>query len=107
MDEHAWLTESFMEHRTRLRAVTYRMLGSLAEADEAVQDVWLRVSHLGAGEIDMGGSSGIIQGEGGGAQATGSYAWPYTVVNVPKLHTLSGPRLRALLAEGASKLTLV
>lgn len=35
MDEHAWLAERFEEHRTRLRAVAYRMLGSLAEADEA------------------------------------------------------------------------
>jgi DNA-directed RNA polymerase specialized sigma24 family protein len=52
MDEHAWLAERFEEHRTRLRAVAYRMLGSLAEADEAVQDAWLRVSRLGAGEID-------------------------------------------------------
>jgi hypothetical protein len=60
MDEHAWLAERFEEHRTRLRAVAYRMLGSLAEADEAVQDAWLRVSRLGAGEINMGGSSGII-----------------------------------------------
>jgi hypothetical protein len=57
MDEHAWLAERFEEHRTRLRAVAYRMLGSLAEADEAVQDAWLRVSRLGAGEIDMGGTS--------------------------------------------------
>jgi hypothetical protein len=60
MDEHAWLAERFEEHRTRLRTVAYRMLGSLAEADEAVQDAWLRVSRLGAGEIDVGGSSGII-----------------------------------------------
>ena len=52
MDEHAWLAERFEEHRTRLRTVAYRMLGSLAEADEAVQDAWLRVSRLGAGEID-------------------------------------------------------
>ena len=52
MDEHAWLAERFEEHRTRLGAVAYRMLGSLAEADEAVQDAWLRVSRLGAGEID-------------------------------------------------------
>jgi Sigma-70 region 2 len=52
MDEHAWLAERFEEHRTRLRAVAYRMLGSLAEANEAVQDAWLGVSGLGAGEID-------------------------------------------------------
>jgi Sigma-70 region 2 len=52
MDEHAWLAERFEEHRTRLRAVANRMLGSLAEANEAVQDAWLGVSGLGAGEID-------------------------------------------------------
>jgi hypothetical protein len=55
MDEHAWLAERFEEHRTRLRAV---VLGSLAEADEAVQDAWLRVSRLGAGEIgDLSGQN--------------------------------------------------
>ena len=52
MDEQAWLAERFEEHRTRLRAVAYRMVGSLGEADEAVQDARLRVSRLGAGEID-------------------------------------------------------
>ena len=50
MDEQAWLAERFEEHRTCLRAVAHRMLGSLAEADEAVQDAWLRVGRLGAGE---------------------------------------------------------
>ena len=38
MDERDWLVEHFEEHRPHLRAVAYRMLGSLAEADEAVQD---------------------------------------------------------------------
>ncbi|MFI2211111.1 RNA polymerase sigma factor SigJ [Streptomyces sp. NPDC020141] len=42
MDEHIWRTEDFEEHRPRLRAVAYRMLGSLSEADDAVQDAWLR-----------------------------------------------------------------
>ena len=52
MDEHAWLAERFEEHRTRLRAVAYRMLGSLAEADEAdAGHAWLRVSRLGAVKI--------------------------------------------------------
>jgi DNA-directed RNA polymerase specialized sigma24 family protein len=36
MDDHEWLAERFEEHRTRLRAVAYRMLGSLGEADDAV-----------------------------------------------------------------------
>jgi len=44
MGERVWLTERFTEHRTRLRAVAYRMLGSLTEADDAVQEAWLRVS---------------------------------------------------------------
>jgi RNA polymerase sigma-70 factor (ECF subfamily) len=44
MDDHAWLAERFEEHRTRLRAVAYRMLGSLSEADDAVQEAWLRLS---------------------------------------------------------------
>jgi RNA polymerase sigma factor (sigma-70 family) len=47
MDEREWLVERFEEHRPHLRAVAYRMLGSLAEADEAVQDAWLRVSRAG------------------------------------------------------------
>src|SRR6202162_5249022 len=46
----------FEEHRTRLRAVAYRMLGSLAEADDAVQDAWLRLSRSRADEVEnLGG----------------------------------------------------
>lgn len=56
MDESEWLAERFEEHRARLRAVAYRMLGSLAEADDAVQDAWLRLSRSGVGEVDnLGG----------------------------------------------------
>jgi RNA polymerase sigma factor (sigma-70 family) len=44
VNEHDWLAERFEEHRTHLRAVAYRMLGSLSEADDAVQDTWLRFS---------------------------------------------------------------
>jgi DNA-directed RNA polymerase specialized sigma24 family protein len=42
MDERDWLAERFEEHRSRLRAVAYRMLGTLSEADDAVQEAWLR-----------------------------------------------------------------
>ncbi|WP_322770277.1 sigma-70 family RNA polymerase sigma factor, partial [Frankia sp. Cr1] len=44
MDEQQWLAERFEESRTHLGAVAYRMLGSQAEADDAVQDAWLRFS---------------------------------------------------------------
>ena len=52
MDERDWLAERFEEHRTRLRAVAYRMLGSLSEADDAVQEAWLRLSRSDASEVD-------------------------------------------------------
>jgi len=56
MDEQKWLAERFEEHRTHLRAVAYRMLGSLSEADDAVQDAWLRLSRSDAEEIEnLGG----------------------------------------------------
>jgi RNA polymerase sigma factor (sigma-70 family) len=44
VDEHKWLAQRFEEHRTHLRAVAYRMLGSPSEADDAVQEAWLRLS---------------------------------------------------------------
>jgi RNA polymerase sigma-70 factor (ECF subfamily) len=56
MDENHWLADRFEEHRPHLRAVAYRMLGSLSEADDAVQDTWLRLSRAGADGIDnLGG----------------------------------------------------
>ena len=56
MSEQDWLAERFEEHRTRLRAVAYRMLGSLSEADDAVQEAWVRLSRADAEEIEnLGG----------------------------------------------------
>jgi RNA polymerase sigma factor (sigma-70 family) len=52
MDERDWLAERFQEHRPRLRAVAYRMLGSTSEAEDAVQEAWIRLSRSNAGEID-------------------------------------------------------
>src|SRR5688500_6155183 len=52
MDEREWLAQRFHEHRPRLRAVAYRMLGSTSEADDAVQEAWIRLSRSNAGEID-------------------------------------------------------
>jgi RNA polymerase sigma-70 factor (ECF subfamily) len=56
MDEHDFLAERFEEHRAHLRAVAYRMLGSLTEADDAIQEAWLRLSRSDAEEIEnLGG----------------------------------------------------
>lgn len=55
-EEMKLLSEEFERHRPHLRAVAYRMLGSVSEADDAVQDAWLRVSRAERGSVDnMGG----------------------------------------------------
>lgn len=56
MDEHDWLAERFESHRTHLQSVAYRMLGSASEADDAVQEAWIRLSRAGADDVEnLGG----------------------------------------------------
>ncbi|KUJ66596.1 RNA polymerase subunit sigma-70 [Streptomyces albus subsp. albus] len=56
MNEHEFLARRFEEHRTHLRAVAYRMLGSLSEADDAVQEAWLRLDRSDTSEVaNLGG----------------------------------------------------
>jgi RNA polymerase sigma-70 factor (ECF subfamily) len=56
MDGQQWLAERFEQNRDHMRAVAYRMLGSASEADDAVQEAWLRLNRSDAGEIDnLGG----------------------------------------------------
>jgi RNA polymerase sigma factor (sigma-70 family) len=52
MSEQDWLAQRFEENRRRLRAVAYRMLGSVGEAEDAVQEAWLRLSRSEPGEIE-------------------------------------------------------
>src|ERR671920_2535065 len=82
MDETEWLAERFEQHRPRLRAVAYRMLGSLTEADDTVQDAWIRLSRSNAEQIDnLGG-------------------WLTTVVARECLHMLRSRRRREVAFEG-------
>src|ERR671926_109860 len=76
MNERDWLAAQFEEHRTRLRAVAYRMLGSLSEADDAVQEAWLRLSRTNAGDVENLG------------------AWLTTVVGRVSLNMLRSRRSR-------------
>jgi RNA polymerase sigma factor (sigma-70 family) len=77
VDERDWLAERFEEHRGRLRAVAYRMLGSVSEADDAVQEAWLRLGRTDADAIEnLGG-------------------WLTTVVGRVSLNMLRSRRTRA------------
>ena len=56
MSESDWLAQQFEENRTRLRTVAYQMLGSLSDADDAVQEAWLRLSRSDTSSIEnLGG----------------------------------------------------
>src|SRR5882724_3463029 len=56
MNEHNWLAEQFEENRSHLKAVAYRMLGSVSDADDAVQEAWLRLSRSDASRVEnLGG----------------------------------------------------
>ena len=52
MDEREWLTARFEQHRPRLRAVAYRMLGSVSETDDALQEAWLRIRDQDPGTVE-------------------------------------------------------
>jgi len=76
MDERDWLAERFEEHRPHLRAAAYRVLGSATEADDAVQEAWLRFSRTGADQVEnLGG-------------------WLTTIVARVSLNMLQSRRLR-------------
>jgi RNA polymerase sigma factor (sigma-70 family) len=56
VEQQEWLARQFEDHRPHLRAVAYRMLGSLSEADDAIQDAWLRLSRADTGNVEnLGG----------------------------------------------------
>src|SRR5262245_29861754 len=56
MDGENWLAKRFEDHRAQLRYVAYRMLGSTGEADDAVQEAWIRLSRSDSGAVEnLGG----------------------------------------------------
>src|ERR687897_251378 len=67
MEDHDFLAEQFEENRAHLRAVAYRMLGSLSEADDAVQETWLRLGRSDTSDIEnLGGWLTTVVGRQGG-----------------------------------------
>ena len=76
MDQRDWLAERFEEHRGRLKAVAYRMLGSPSEADDAVQEAWMRFSRSDTSDVENLG------------------AWLTTVVSRVCLNMLQARRYR-------------
>lgn len=52
MEQHEWLAERFEENRSHLRTVAFRMLGSLIEADDAVQEAWLRLTRADRSDVE-------------------------------------------------------
>jgi RNA polymerase sigma factor (sigma-70 family) len=76
VNEQEWLSQRFEEHRARLRAVAYRMLGSRSEAEDAVQEAWLRLSRADTGDVENLG------------------AWLTTVVGRVSLNMLRSRRVR-------------
>ncbi|MGH3025093.1 MAG: sigma-70 family RNA polymerase sigma factor [Gaiellaceae bacterium] len=77
MDESTWLAEKFEEHRPRLTALASRMLGSKTEADDAVQEAWIRFNHADASDVDNLG------------------AWLTTIVSRLCLNALQSRRTRS------------
>jgi RNA polymerase sigma-70 factor (ECF subfamily) len=109
-----WLAERFQEHRGRLRAVAYRMLGSLEDADDAVQEAWVRCSAAGAGDVvNLGGWLTTIVSRGCLNMLRARAARPETLagprVPDPVLSPADGPtpEQEALLADSVGLALLI
>ena len=114
MAEGDWLVERFQTHRAHLHAVAYRMLGSLSEADDAVQEAWLRVSRADTGGVEnLGGwlttvvarvSLNMLRGRRSRREEPLELRMPDPVIG----HEGRGdPEQEALLAEGVGLALLV
>ena len=95
MDDRDWLAERFEAHRPRLRAVAQRLLGSAAEADDAVQEVWLRLQRTDPDSVDnLGGWLTTVVARVG-PEEQGQPAWVLTFAiaagRITGIRVLAGP----------------
>lgn len=109
MDERDLLAKRFEAHRTHLRGVAYRMLGSASEADDAVQESWLRLSRVDAGELDnLGGWLTTVVARVCLDMLRARKGRPEDAVGVPAPEpTSSDPEQEALLADSIGVALLV
>jgi RNA polymerase sigma-70 factor (ECF subfamily) len=115
MNEGDWLAERFQAHRPRLRAVAYRLVGSLSEADDAVQETWLRLSRADppSGADDLGRwlttvvarvCLDTLRSRAARREEPLGVHLPDPIIS---LHDTPGPEEEALLAEGVGLALLV
>jgi RNA polymerase sigma factor (sigma-70 family) len=117
MDEQTFLAQQFDEHRNRLRAVAYRMLGSLTEADDAVQEAWLRLSRTDHDAIDnLGGwlttvtarvCLNMLRSRRARSEASLDVHVPDPIVTRYDTNEVSDPAEEALLADAVGLALLV
>ena len=112
MTETNWMADRFQENRARLRALAFRMLGSPAEAEDAVQEAWLRLTRSDAGQIDnLGGwlttvvariSLDLLRSRGrlGIADMAGGYLAHYDLMTM-RLDLTDGERAAYATADAA------
>jgi RNA polymerase sigma-70 factor (ECF subfamily) len=115
--EVEWLASRFEAHRARLRAVAYRMLGSVAEADDAVQDAWLRFSRADTTTVDnLGGWLTTVvarlcldrlRARGARREELAGIHLPEPIVGSGDPHAPGDPEQQALLADSIGLAMLV
>ncbi len=110
MNDNDWLAERFEAHRAHLRAVAYRMLGSSTEADDAVQEAWLRLSRVDTGAVEnLGGWLTTVVGRVCLDMLRSRAARREVPMDVPELESVgsSDPEHEAQLADSVGLALLV
>jgi RNA polymerase sigma-70 factor, ECF subfamily len=116
MTDADWLAPAFEEHRDHLRAVAYRLLGSLSDADDAVQDTWLRLTSTDASEVEnLGGwlttvvarvSLNMLRSRRHRQEVPVGDSWPASAEEAARSGALPGPGAAAPAADPADEVAL-